>query len=62
GLRQITAGKLLKQKPTRVLELAIHGMLPKNRLGKKVRHKLKVYSGPEHPHQAQQPQRVKISA
>jgi len=62
GLKQISAGKLLKQKPTRVLELAIHGMLPKNRLGKKVRNKLKVYAGPEHPHQAQQPQPVKVSA
>ena len=62
GLKQISAGKLLKEKPTRVLELAIHGMLPKNRLGRKVRHKLKVYAGPEHPHLAQQPRKIKISA
>ncbi len=62
GLRQVTAGKLLRTKPTRVVELAIHGMLPKSRLGKKLRNKLKVYSGPEHPHQAQRPEPIKIGA
>jgi large subunit ribosomal protein L13 len=62
GLRQVTAGKLLKEKPTRVLEMAIHGMLPKNRLGRKLRTKLKVYAGPEHPHQAQKPEPVKMSS
>ncbi|HEU5179354.1 MAG TPA: 50S ribosomal protein L13 [Candidatus Polarisedimenticolia bacterium] len=62
GLKQVTAGKLLREKPTRVVELAIHGMLPKSRLGKKLRHKLKVYSGPEHPHQAQRPEPIKIGA
>ena len=62
GLRQVTAGKLLREKPTRVLELAIHGMLPKNRLGRKLRNKLKVYTGPEHPHQAQRPEPIKIGA
>ena len=61
GLKQVTAGKLLREKPERVLELAIHGMLPKNRLGRKLRTKLKVYAGPEHPHQAQKPEPVKIS-
>ncbi len=62
GLKQVTAGKLLREKPTRVVELAIHGMLPKSRLGKKLRTKLKVYSGPEHPHQAQRPEPIKIGA
>jgi large subunit ribosomal protein L13 len=62
GLKQVTAGKLLKQKPERVLELAIHGMLPKNRLGRKLRTKLKVYAGAEHPHQAQKPEPVKLGA
>ena len=62
GLRQVTAGKLLREKPTRVVELAIHGMLPKSRLGKRMRHKLKVYAGPEHPHQAQRPEPIKIGA
>jgi large subunit ribosomal protein L13 len=62
GLKQVTAGKLMKQKPTKVVELAIHGMLPKNRLGRKIRNKLKVYAGPEHPHQAQRPEMVKFGA
>jgi large subunit ribosomal protein L13 len=58
GLKQVPAGKLLKERPERVVELAIHGMLPKSRLGRKLRTKLKVYSGPEHPHQAQKPEKV----
>ena len=62
GLRQVTAGKLLKEKPARVLELAIHGMLPKNRLGRRLRTKLKVYAGPEHPHQAQKPEKVRTGS
>jgi len=62
GLRQVAAGKLLKERPTRVVEMAVHGMLPKNRLGRRMRMKLKVYAGPEHPHQAQKPEPVKISA
>ncbi|PYQ12517.1 MAG: 50S ribosomal protein L13 [Acidobacteria bacterium] len=62
GLKQVAAGKLLKEKPTRVVEMAVHGMLPKNRLGRKIRTKLKVYAGPEHPHQAQKPEPVKIGA
>jgi large subunit ribosomal protein L13 len=62
GLKQISAGKLMKERPERVVELAIHGMLPKNRLGRKLRTKLKVYAGPEHPHQAQKPEPVKLSA
>ena len=62
GFRQVSAGKLLKAKPQRVLELAIHGMLPKNRLGRRLRMKLKVYRGPDHPHQAQKPEPIKIPA
>ncbi len=61
GLKEVAAGKLLREKPTRVLELAIHGMLPKNRLGRKLRMKLKVYAGPDHPHQAQKPESVKVT-
>ncbi|MFD2615184.1 50S ribosomal protein L13 [Paenibacillus gansuensis] len=56
GLKVTSAGELLKSKPERVLESAIHGMLPKNRLGDKMKLKLKVYAGPEHPHQAQNPE------
>jgi len=61
GLKQVSAGKLLAEKPERVVELAVHGMLPKNRLGRKLRTKLKVYAGPDHPHQAQKPEPVQPS-
>lgn len=56
GLKVTSAGDMLKNKPERMLELAIHGMLPKNRLGNRIKLKLKVYAGSEHPHQAQQPE------
>jgi large subunit ribosomal protein L13 len=55
GLKEITARKQLQQHPERILELAIRGMLPKNKLGRKMGKKLKVYVGTAHPHQAQQP-------
>ena len=55
GLRSTTAGRLLKERPERVIELAVQGMLPKNKLGRAMFKKLKVYSGDQHPHQAQQP-------
>ncbi|MEB3103477.1 50S ribosomal protein L13 [Ferviditalea candida] len=56
GLKATTAGEMLQTKPERVIELAVHGMLPKNRLGDKMKLKLKVYKDSEHPHQAQQPE------
>lgn len=56
GLKVTSAQDMLKNKPERVLELAIHGMLPHNRLGNSLKTKLKVYAGSEHPHQAQQPE------
>jgi large subunit ribosomal protein L13 len=56
GLKVISAQDLLNTKPERVLEFAIHGMLPKTRLGDGMKTKLKVYAGTEHPHQAQQPE------
>ncbi|GAB2696009.1 50S ribosomal protein L13 [Paenibacillus thermoaerophilus] len=56
GLKTTVAGDLLKNKPERMIELAVHGMLPKNRLGNALKTKLKVYAGSEHPHQAQNPQ------
>ena len=55
GRRVRTAKQLLKTKPEQVVEMAVKGMLPKNRLGRVVGMKLKVYRGNEHPHQAQQP-------
>ncbi|NHN35170.1 50S ribosomal protein L13 [Paenibacillus agricola] len=56
GLKVTSANDMINNKPERVLELAIFGMLPKNRLGDAMKTKLKVYAGSEHPHQAQQPE------
>jgi large subunit ribosomal protein L13 len=55
GLTEITLREQLERYPTRVIELAVKGMLPKNSLGRKMIKKLKVYAGPGHPHEAQQP-------
>jgi len=55
GLREIALKDQLQKFPNRVLESAVRGMLPKNRLGRKMFRKLKVYAGPNHPHEAQQP-------
>jgi len=55
GLKQIGYGELLEKRPERAVELAVKGMLPHNRLGRKLIRKLKVYAGAEHPHAAQQP-------
>ena len=55
GLKAITAKKLLEKRPEDIIRFAVRGMLPKNRLGRKIFKKLKVYTGAEHPHAAQQP-------
>lgn len=55
GLTAVTYAELLEKNPVRAVEKAIRGMLPKNSLGRAQIKKLKVYAGPEHPHQAQQP-------
>jgi large subunit ribosomal protein L13 len=55
GLKKLTLRHLLRQHPTRVIEHAVRGMLPKNRLGRRMFKKLKVYAGPDHPHAAHQP-------
>jgi large subunit ribosomal protein L13 len=60
GIKSISLEKLLASKPERVIEMAIKGMLPKNPLGRAMARKLKVYSGSEHPHSAQQPQPLDI--
>ncbi len=60
GLKSITAEKLLEKRPTEVVRKAVKGMLPKNRLGRELLKKLKVYAGGEHPHQAQQPEILDI--
>jgi len=55
GLRSVAYRELLAKHPERVVEKAVRGMLPKNTLGRNMLRKLKVYAGPDHPHQAQQP-------
>ncbi len=55
GLRQVSAGVLLAKNPEKVVKEAVFGMLPKSKLGHAMRKKLKVYRGPQHPHQAQRP-------
>lgn len=52
--------RMLAKHPERVVELAVKGMLPKNELSRKVRKKLKVYAGPEHPHVSQRPEKVEV--
>lgn len=60
GMRSISFDKLADRAPTRALETAVKGMLPKNPLGRAMARKLKVYPGAEHPHAAQQPQALEI--
>ena len=60
GLKSITARKLLEKRPEDLVRFAVRGMLPKNRLGRKLVKKLKVYAGSEHPHSAQQPDVMSI--
>jgi large subunit ribosomal protein L13 len=58
-LHKETARELRDKSPERLVRFAVWGMLPKNRLGRQLLRKLKVYPGPEHPHQAQQPQAIR---
>ena len=60
GLKTITARKLMEKRPEDLIRFAVKGMLPKNRLGRKLFKKLKVYSGDHHPHEAQQPEVLEI--
>ena len=60
GLRSFTAEEMLQRKPEEVIRAAVKGMLPKTTLGRKLLKKMKVYSGNEHPHQAQQPKTVEL--
>jgi large subunit ribosomal protein L13 len=55
GLKEVGARKMRQTRPARMIELAIQGMLPKNKLGKSMYRKLNVYAGDKHPHQAQKP-------
>jgi large subunit ribosomal protein L13 len=61
GIRERTAAEMLQIKPEELVKLAVRGMLPKNRLSRKLVTKLKVYAGPEHPHSAQKPEPLTIA-
>ncbi|MEA3335817.1 MAG: 50S ribosomal protein L13 [Chloroflexota bacterium] len=60
GLKRISLRDQLEKHPERVIQSAVRGMLPKNRLGRKMVKKLKVYAAPNHPHQAQQPKPLEL--
>jgi len=60
GIKEKTLKELMETKPEDVIRKAVWGMLPKNKLNRAVHKKLKVYAGPDHPHEAQQPQEYKI--
>ncbi len=62
GLKEITFEKMMAKSPTRIIELAIKGMLPHNSLGRAMFRKLKVYAGSEHPHTAQHPKTLDFRA
>ncbi len=55
GIKEMNAEKLLAKKPTEMIRMAVKGMLPKNSLGRQMLRKLKIYAGPNHPHEAQKP-------
>jgi large subunit ribosomal protein L13 len=60
GHKFVSFADMMAKKPEKVIELAVRRMLPKNKLGRKMLKKLKVYRGSEHPHQAQRPEKVEI--
>jgi hypothetical protein len=60
GIKSRTLGDLLEQRPEEVIRRAVKGMLPRNRLARQQLRKLKVYAGPEHPHQAQKPEQLEM--
>src|SRR4051812_34820976 len=62
GLRSRTLRDQLERRPTEVIRKAVKGMLPRNRLARQQLNKLKVYAGPEHPHEAQAPQQLEVSS
>jgi large subunit ribosomal protein L13 len=61
NLKATTARRILEKKPERVIQLAVKRMLPKNRLGRRQLKKLKIYAGPQHPHQAQVPEQLQLN-
>ena len=61
GIRSRTLGELLERRPEEVLRRAVKGMLPRNRLARQQITKLKIYAGPDHPHQAQKPEELELN-
>ena len=61
GLKKRTLNDMLERRPEEVIRLAVRGMLPKNRLARKQLTKLKIYAGPEHPHEAQKPTKLEVT-
>lgn len=61
GLKKATAQEVLDKHPERILEHAVWGMLPKTRQGRRLIRRLKVYTGPAHPHEAQQPKKLELT-
>lgn len=60
GLKKRTLAEMMAKKPEEVLRLAVKGMMPRNRLGRAQLKKLKIYAGPDHPHQAQKPEEMNL--
>ena len=60
GIKEETFESLLERRPEAIIERAVKGMLPKNKLGRQMAGKLKVYAGPDHPHEAQKPQPLEL--
>ncbi|HZY65933.1 MAG TPA: 50S ribosomal protein L13 [Rubrobacteraceae bacterium] len=61
GLREASYEQMMDRKPTEILRKAVYGMMPKTRLGRQQFRKLKIYAGPEHPHEAQRPEPYEVS-
>lgn len=61
GLREESFDRLLERHPEQIIERAVRGMIPKNRLGRQTMRKLKVYAGPDHPHEAQTPRALELN-
>lgn len=60
GMKEIVYQKLLEKKPTMIIQKAVRGMLPKNKLGRRMLKRLKIYAGRKHPHQAQNPEKIEL--
>ena len=60
GMKETSYARMMERKPTEILRKAVHGMMPRTRLARQQFRKLKIYAGPEHPHAAQNPQRLEV--